>query len=239
MKTKSLTLLLFFISLNFAFSQDIKENYPRFIEVTGSAEKEIKPDIILYDICIQEYFKEEYEAGKDYKDYVTKISLDDIEKELVLELSKLGISKDQITITEGNNYSKINGKSFMSTKTLQLNLSDFKKINELIQKIKTKGISYMRIAELKNKDLSQFKKQVKIDAMKDAKEKAALLLESVGNTIGQVISVKEIDNNPSMYMTPEELHNMATIASSSNSQNNTTNENVVLKYIVKVRFEIK
>jgi len=80
MKTKILAVVFFLISLNSVFSQDSKECNQRFIEVTGNAEKVVKPDIILYDICIQEYFKEEYEAGKDFKDYVTKISLDDIIK---------------------------------------------------------------------------------------------------------------------------------------------------------------
>ena len=237
MKTKILAVVFFLISLNSVFSQDNKESNQRFIEVTGNAEKVVKPDIILYDICIQEYFKEEYEAGKDFKDYVTKISLDDIEKELISELLKLGIRNDQITVTEGNNYSKINGKSFMSTKTIQVTLSDFKKVNEILQKVKTHGVSYMRIAELKNKDLNQIKKQVRIDAIKDAKEKAAYLIESLGNTIGQVLTIKEVDTNPASYMSAEELHNAQTL--SNNGQNNTTGENVVLKYVVKVKFEIK
>lgn len=156
---------------------------------------------------------------------------------MIGELLNLGIRNDQITVTEGNNYSKINGKSFMSTKTIQVTLSDFKKVNEILQKVKTHGVSYMRIAELKNKDLNQIKKQVRIDAIKDAKEKAAYLIESLGNTIGQVLTIKEVDTNPASYMSAEELHNAQTL--SNNGQNNTTGENVVLKYVVKVKFEIK
>ena len=65
-----------------------------------------------------------------YTDYVTKITLDVIEKELLAELAKLGITKDQITITEGNNYSKISGKNYMNTKTIQVKVSDLKKVIE-------------------------------------------------------------------------------------------------------------
>ena len=238
MKTRSLAIVLFLFTLNSAFSQVVKENYPRFIEVMGSAEKTVKPDQILFVIGLQEYFKEEYEAGKDYKDYVTKISLDEIEKTLIAELLTLGVTKEQISITEGGNYSVSGGKNYMKTKTIQLMFSDFNKINELIQKVKSKGVSYMRIEELKNKDIAKNIKLTKIDAMKDAKDKATYLLESVGSTVGPVLSVVEMENVSSNYLSGEEMYNKTT-ANSSIVQNDPNNQNLVLKYKIKVRFEIK
>ena len=223
-------------SMNFAFSQDVKDSSPRYIEVIGSAEKEVKPDIILFDICIQEYWKEEYETGKEYKDFVTKITLLDIEKELQAELLKLGITKDQIKVIEGNNYSKSSSKNTMEMKTYQITVNDLKVINDIIQKVKTKGVSYMRIAETKNKDIAQYQKQVKIDALKDAKDKATYLAASLGNTIGQVLIIEEYDINNKANMTAEELHNFTSMSSNASDLNKNT---IVLKYKIIARFELK
>lgn len=239
MLNKITTCFFLLATLSIASAQDLQNNTSKFIEVTGFAEIEVKPDIILYDIGLQEYWKEEFEAGKDYKDYTTKITVDDIEKEVVADLQKLGITKEQLTITEGNNYSKIHGKTFMGTKTIQVRVGDFTKINELIQKLKTRGISYMRIAELKNKDLSPFKKQTQIAALKDAKTKAEILLTSVGRTAGEIISVVELNTNSSEGLSAEAVHALTTMSSATSNQSNTSNNNIVLNYKVKVCFEIK
>jgi len=236
MKSKFLILIVLLFSMNFAFSQDVKDSSPRYIEVIGSAEKEVKPDIILFDICIQEYWKEEYETGKEYKDFVTKIPLQDIEKELQAELLKLGITKDQIAIVEGNNYSKSSSKNTMEMKTYQITVNDLKVINNIIQNVKTKGISYMRISETKSKDIAQYQKQVKIDALKDAKDKATYLAASLGNTLGQVLFIEEYDINNKANMTAEELHNLTTMSSNASDLNKNT---IVLKYKIIVRFELK
>ena len=90
-----LSITVFVIGISRA--QEVKSNL-RFIEVTGSAETSVEPDEIRFQIGIQEYWKEEYERGKKYKDYITKIPLIEIEKNLMRSLVSVGIAKDQIVI---------------------------------------------------------------------------------------------------------------------------------------------
>ena len=239
MKTKVLT-LLFIFSLNFSFSQGIKENYTRYIQVTGSAEMEIDPDEIRFKIGIEEYWKEEFEKGKEYKDYITKVPIEDIEKSLIPELISVGISKEQIIINEVGNYWRSNGKDFKKSKTIEIIITDFKKIDEIILNVKTRGINYMRIAELKNKNITEYRKQLKIEAMKAAKYKATYLLESIGDSLGQTISVVEVSNNIISYWNQRDMYSNTILSSSSN--NNSDNENmkkIKLKYEVSISFEIK
>ena len=229
-----LSITVFVIGISRA--QEVKSNL-RFIEVTGSAETSVEPDEIRFQIGIQEYWKEEYERGKKYKDYITKIPLIEIEKNLMRSLVSVGIAKDQIVIKEiGQNWNR-SGKDFKKSKTFELVLTDLKEVNDILAKVQIKGINSMRIAALKNKDIVKYREQVKIEAMKAAKKKAGYLLESVNEELGSVISVIELDESIPIWRPENILSN--TIISSNDSDINQSMRKIKLKYEIKVRFEIK
>ncbi len=230
-------MLLFAISV---FAQNAGIDDLRFIEVTGSAEMEVEPDEIRFQIGITEYWKEEFEKGKEYKDYVTKIPLEEIEKNLMSELASIGITKEQMILKDAGTSWTREGKDFRKGKAVEIIITDFNLINEINRKVKTKGLSFMRISELKNKNITEFRKQVKIEAMKAAKEKATYLLQSVGENIGKVISIIELDENNNYYWKPQnELSNRVMPGSGSYEVENEELKQIKLKYEVKVRFEIK
>ena len=129
------------------------QNNPRFIEVTGSAELEITPDEIRFQIGIEEYWEEEYQKGKEFKDYITKVPLKEIEQNLLSALAKVGVSENEITIQEIGKYWQRPGKNFKKSKTIELKLTDFKKVNKILSDIKVRGISSMKISELKHKNI--------------------------------------------------------------------------------------
>ena len=52
----------------------------------------------------------------------------------------------------------------------------------------------MNISELKNKNIAQYRKKVKIAALKAAEDKAKYLLASIGKQIGEIISYFSIYN---------------------------------------------
>ena len=229
-----LSITVFVIGISRA--QEVKSNL-RFIEVTGSAETSVEPDEIRFQIGIQEYWKEEYERGKKYKDYITKIPLIEIEKNLMRSLVSVGIAKDQIVIKEiGQNWNR-SGKDFKKSKTFELVLTDLKEVNDILAKVQIKGINSMRIAALKNKNIVKYREQVKIEAMKAAKKKAGYLLESVNEELGSVISVIELDENIPIWRPENILSN--SIISSNDSDINQSMRKIKLKYEIKVRFEIK
>ena len=229
-----LSITVFVIGISRA--QEVKSNL-RFIEVTGSAETSVEPDEIRFQIGIQEYWKEEYERGKKYKDYITKIPLIEIDKNLMRSLVSVGIAKDQIVIKEiGQNWNR-SGKDFKKSKTFELVLTDLKEVNDILAKVQIKGINSMRIAALKNKDIVKYREQVKIEAMKAAKKKAGYLLESVNEELGSVISVIELDESIPIWRPENILSN--SIISSNDSDINQSMRKIKLKYEIKVRFEIK
>ena len=223
----------------FAISTVRAQEGKRFIEVTGSAEMKIAPDEIRFQIGIEEYWKEEFEKGKEYKDYVTKIPLREIEKNLMSSLDQIGITTSQIIIKKVGQYWKKSGKGFKKSKTIELVLTDFEKVNEILAKVSVKGVNSMKITELKNKDISQYRVEVKIEAMKAAKKKAAYLLQSVDEDLGKVISVIEVDANSGYNWKPQNMLSNTLMASNSGNDDNTIIRKIKLKYEIKIKFEIK
>lgn len=179
-----------------------QEKEERYIEVTGSSEIEVVPDEIHFIIQIKEYWEEEY-TGKSHKeeDFRTKVPLTMIEKDLRRSLHKIGITDDAIRTQEIGDYWRQRGKEFLIGKQFDIRLTDFEQINSIIHSVNTWGIESMRIGELKHKDLPVYRKQGKIEALKAAREKAAYLVEAMGQQLGEVIRIVEpTDNSISHYL---------------------------------------
>ena len=120
----------FFFILSWIFllttitAQNRNEEIIRFIDVTGSSEMEINPDEIRYTIHIQEYWKEEFEKRSKPEDYKTKVSIKVIEHELINNLTRIGISTNDITINEIGDFWREPGKDFLISKQLEIKLYD-------------------------------------------------------------------------------------------------------------------
>ena len=235
-------LTIFLLSLTNVTSQEKIEKPIKFIEVTGSSEMEIVPDEIHLIIEIQEYWKEEFKQGSKIRDFKTKIPINVIESNLYAELDSLGIKREQIKVTDVGNYWRQSKKEILYGKTFNITLSDINIVNDIFKNINAKGIEAIYLGELKNQKISDFRKQVKIEALKAAKAKAEYLLNSIGNHIGDIISITEIndqDSNhyPFYYSRNNLLSN--TMSESDKSQEKENIRNIKLRYEIKARFSIE
>lgn len=229
--------LAFLICIGCTKFQNFDKNQIKFVEVSGSAELEIEPDEILFIIGIGEYWKEEFERKTKFEDYKTKIPISEIEKNLLFNLEEIGIQKDDIIVREVGNFWRYRGKEFLIGKQIELKLSDFNKINQIIEKIDTKGVDYMRIGELENKKITEYRKQVKIEALKAAKDKAEYLLTSIDKEVGDIISIIEVNNENNFWRPQPKMSNI-TMSSSENSGIENTRK-IKLRYEIKAKFEIQ
>lgn len=183
--------LLAFVLFAWSIGVDAQEKDGRYIEVTGSSEIEVVPDEIHFLITIKEYWAEEFDRKSKEEDYRTKVSLEGIEKDLHKLLREVGITDEAIRTQEIGDFWRQRGKEFLIAKQLDIRLTDFDKVNELIKRIDTKGVESMRIGELKHKDLPLYRKQGKIEALKAAREKASYLVEAMGQKLGEVVRIVE------------------------------------------------
>jgi uncharacterized protein YggE len=218
------------------------------IEVTGSSELCIQPDEIEFVISMREYYAEEFIPTKTYLDYKTKVKLEKVEQEVRAKLDAIGVSKDDITTECVGGYWRYQGPNVQMNKELKFKVKDFSIIDKIVAELDVKGVDYMHLGELSNKKILELRKTVKTDALKAAKEKAAYLLEGIGKKTGEVISIRELDENSNRNYYPYWYYgggsNMLSNSTSSytNASGGTSSENdfrtIKLRYEIEATFEI-
>ncbi|MFW6257464.1 MAG: SIMPL domain-containing protein [Prolixibacteraceae bacterium] len=230
---KNLPFLLFaFVS--FALSAQQQEHI-RYIEVRGFAETEVEPDEMTLYIGIQEYWEEEFEKRKDPKDFRTKVPLEKIEDDVIKSLRKAGIEKDDVRVGNIGNYWREQGREFLFSKQLQVKISDFSKVNQLIALLDAKGIKSMNIGGFEHSGIEAIRKRVKSDALKNAREKAVWMLESLGEELGEVLAVSEINDG---YVAPFRNESRM-LAADAGSESIDQVQKIPVSYQVDVKFRIK
>lgn len=213
-----------------------EDNNSRYIEVTGSSETEIIPDEIHFMITIKEYWQEEFEKKSKPEDYQTKVPVNEIEHNLMSALKQAGIDPSDIQTKEVGDYWRERGKDFLISKTFDIKLQNPDQINRIIQTVNTKGIQSMNIGELKNKDLQEYRKQGKIEALKAARQKADYLVAAMGQKLGNVLRIVEPEERSFSYFQPQSaMSNVAIPSYDSNPENFRT---IKLRYQMTARFEI-
>jgi len=179
--------LVTFTGSVFAQSVDLR----RRIEVSGTAEKEVTPDIINVSISLQEYLD-----GKK------KITIDQLENQLENAVKEAGIAKEDFTVNNvsgwNNTYNKKKTPDFLASKQYYIKFRDLNKYNQILNKIDPKGIQSTNIDSYDYSKVEDLKRDLKIKALLAAKEKAAYLLSSINDKVGDAISITEVDNGRSM-----------------------------------------
>ena len=209
------------------------------VEEDGSAiftsEITLVPDEIHYLIEIKEYWEEEFDGKSKPENYRTKVPLIGIERNLRAALRKIGIPEDAIRTQEVGDYWRERGLEFLVSKRFDITLTDFSQIDEILKVIDTKGVNYMRIGELKNKDMQVYRQQGKIEALKAAQKKAEYLVEALGKRLGDVIRIVEPQESAgySRYFAAQSN------VSSSQAEAYDAFRTIKLNYSMLVRFEIK
>ncbi|MBM3401315.1 MAG: DUF541 domain-containing protein, partial [Bacteroidetes bacterium] len=182
----AITLLSLF-SLN-SFSQNIDPR--RKIEVSGSAEAEVTPDIIYIGMSLKEYFKDTNNKRK--------VEIEELERQLQSAVLKAGIPQENFTINNISSYNnwweKKKTPDFLARKQYRIKVSDLSKFNEIMSAVDPKGIEYSNIESYDYSKMETLKKELKINALQSAKSKAEYLLTAIGAGLGLPIEIQEINN---------------------------------------------
>ena len=152
------------------------------IEVTGSAEMEVVPDEIFVSIVLREKNKgnsRDIEAQED---------------NLLGKLRQNGFDINNLTLSgaDGDMQYRIFRKNKVLTeKRLQMKLQNAGEVNKLFQLLDELEIEDAGILRTSHSQLEKFRKEVKIQAMKSAKEKADYLLSAIGEQTGKPLVIRE------------------------------------------------
>lgn len=184
---KLITIITLLIT-SLTYSQTGEKNFidQNFIEITGKAELEVVPDEIYLKIIINE---------KDYKGKETLEYLEKLMKKKLIEIG-IDIEKDLAIKDLVSNFKNywIKSNKIYTTKEYQLLVNNATTAGIVFQELESIGISNITIDKIDHSKIVEFKLEVLERAMRAAKSKASSLAESINQTIGKAIYVREIEH---------------------------------------------
>ncbi|WP_428328535.1 SIMPL domain-containing protein [Mucilaginibacter sp.] len=227
---KKVFILITFITFTCgAFAQNV--DLRRKIEVSGTAEQEVTPDIINVSISLQEYIN-----GKN------KVTIDQLESQLEVAVKQAGIAKDDFTISStsayNNTYQKKKNPDFLASKQYLIKFHDLNKFNQILAGVDPKGIQSTNIDSYDYSKIDDLKRDLKIKALRSAKDKAGYLLASIDEKLGGAIDISEVDN--SNYPAPRAVmyKSMAMTANAAPAESDIDFKKIKLSFQINAVFEI-
>ncbi len=170
------------------------------INVSGVAEMEVIPDEIYVNVQLREYDRK---GGG-------KVDLESIKSEFLKSALSIGLKESDISVqnyqTYDQNYwwTRKNKKKNPDMKagiTYELKMSTTRKMDELVQKLDDKATENFYISRVDHSKLQEFKKQLKIQAVQVARDKANYLAEAINEKAGEALTINE-PNEVSIYPQP-------------------------------------
>lgn len=223
MKLKHFLLIGILTLGSFVNAQEVKKNA---IEVTGVAEMEVEPDEIIFSIGIKADNKND---------------LADNEKKMFEILKNAGVKNDDIKFK--SMYQNIYSKTAKFSKNYEFKVNAKSNLSKVMEDLNQKWVTSLNVSEVKNSKIADFRKVVKINALKAAKEKADYLLESMSKKTGSPLEIVEIEDYTSDTVMPVAYKSRANniqleMADASVDFSFGNIENIKLKYSIKTRYEI-
>jgi uncharacterized protein YggE len=210
----------------------------RKINVSGSAETEVTPDIIYISISLKEYLKDNNSKKK--------VDITTLENQLYAAVQKAGLDKENLMINNLSSFSwateKKKNPDFLASKQYRLKVSDLNRFNDIIGAVDPKGIASTNIESYDYSKITSLKKELKIQALQAAKAKATYLVEALGDKLGSAIDIQEIENQvypQAMYRTSNMMMKAESADMAGAAAPDIDFKKIKLNYVMNVVFEIK
>lgn len=203
------------------------------IEVYGFAEEEVTPDIIYINISLKEYF-----ADNNNKN---KVGIDLLEKQLVDAVKKHGLKPEDLTINNISSYAIYDSKKkkdpgFLASKQYLLKVSNLNSLNGILESLDERGIQSTNISKYDYSKMTELKNQLRIEAVKNAKQKANVLAEALEQKMGKAIEVND-NNTDAGNVQPQAMYMMKASADSLDAPD-IDFKTIKLNYQLRIVFEL-
>lgn len=225
--------LFSFFSLLILFSaqgQSSEKNFidQNYIEVTGKAQLSVVPDLIYIKIVLSE------------KDTKNRVPVAALEAQMISKFQEIGIDakkdlklNDLLSFYRGKMLSK---SDVILTKEYLLTVHDAATASKVFLELEKIDISNVSIDHFDHSQITEFRKEVKINAIKAGKEKAEALTKAVGQNIGRAIFIQEVDGN---FYDSKANYVRGELYYKDGGGVDLDFEKIKLEYTILVRFELK
>ena len=167
----------------------MQEAYPSYIQVNGRAEKEITPDEFYLQVVINE------------RDSKGRISVESQQRDMIAALRKLGVDVEKQLKVANLSSEFFKKNTSVATAKYQLQLGSAAEVAKVWQALDALGISNVSILKVSHSKLEAYKQEVRLAAMRNARQSACEMAEAIGQSIGKCFYIYDSNNNvmPTYY----------------------------------------
>ena len=202
---KVLIAFAFSLFLREAIAQETKP-IQKTISVSGSSEIEVVPDEIYVQVDLREYNKKNGD----------KIDINTIKNNFLAACKSIGLTDKDVTVQSyqgyDNNYwwlkKKKENPDLKASISYLIKVSKVDMLDALVDKMDDEATQNFFISKTSYSKMDELKRDLKIAAVKAAREKAIYLSEAIGEHIGEAITINdptEVNLPPRPYYANEML----------------------------------
>jgi hypothetical protein len=235
---RNLITIIFIILASLIFCQETNQ---RTIEVVGYAQIDITPDKIYYMVELGDK-----RLGKKF------ITMDFVDKQFWKLLEKHNIKRERVKISDTDSRQiryKKRKDEVRQMKEYEIEFEDINNIDSFAKDLSKTEIIRSGIIRVDHTKLIEIEENLKIEATKNAKEKAKKILLSLNEDLGRVVEITEIGENDYRNYLERKYYNLSQhIRNRQNAYYSESpgSENLGLEFkkarlatTIKVKFEIK
>lgn len=190
--------LIIFAACVFALHATAQETKPvqRTISVNGSSEIEVVPDEIYVQVDLREYNKKNGD----------KVDINTIKNNFLEACKSIGLTEKEVTVQSYQGYDnnwwwrkKKPNPDMKASISYWIKLSKVDMLDALVEKMDDEATQNFFIAKVSYSKMDEVKKDLKIAAVKAARDKAIYLAEAIGEKVGEAVTINEpteVNNQP-------------------------------------------
>ncbi|MEP6684980.1 MAG: SIMPL domain-containing protein [Parafilimonas sp.] len=231
------------LCLMFAHAQTIDNTIKqRTINVNGHSEIEITPDEIYVDVDLREYNKKNGD----------KVDIETIRNQFLAAAKSMNIADTDVVIQgysgwDGNYwYYQKNKKKNPDMKagiTYEVKVKSVDDMDKLVDKLDDQATQNFYISRTSHSNMDSIKRQLKMQAVKNAKEEAVYLASALNDNVGNALTIND-PNESSNYPQPRAMYKLQSKVAGAAMDNEAAPMNIDFKKIkiemnVNVIFELK
>jgi len=181
---KNRLILMILALLPFALSAQLSQETTKpYIEVVGTSEMEVIPNEIYISFTLKERMD-----GKN------KITIESQETNVKRQLQKAGFNLDKLSLADASAdfvTVKRKNKEVLASKNYVMKVATTSEVASVFEVLDAEEVLNADIIRVAHSEIEKYRKEVKIMAVKAAKEKAGYLLEAIGESVGMPLMIQE------------------------------------------------
>ncbi len=212
----------------------------RTINTNGHSELEITPNEIYVQIELREYNKKNGD----------KVDIETIKNQFLSAAKSMGIADTDVVVQgysgwDGNYWwyqkNKKKNPDMKAGITYEVKVKTVDDMDKLVDKLDDQATQNFYISRTSHSNMESIKKQLKIQAVKNAREEAIFLASALGDNVGNALTINDpnesSDNPRPLYATA--MMKVANADGESSPPMNVDFKKIKIQYDVNVIFELK